>query len=254
MNDDNEPAKKGPGYPPVEHRFQKGTSGNRLGRPLGSKNKKKRDPMQTLSDQITIEEAYRKVRSSDGELPALTALIRAQLLTAAKGSPLAQRYAIERIMEVEQRHRDEKTTLMMNAERYKQLHEELKIADPAWVAQNEHRLIPHPDDIEIDWTKREVRILGPADRVERKVWQQGLDALAKMKAMVFELRREVEAEPENPELHLALLHCTHRFMCSNDKLPERYRMRRLPIWKKGKSLPMPEIPDRPRRNLRRASR
>lgn len=248
MADDSTPTKSGPGFPPVEYRFRKGVSGNYAGRPLGSKNKKKRSAGLTRSEQITVDEAYRMV----GEIPAIIALKRAQLRSAAKGSALAQRDAIEAIMAVERHERDEHMKLMMNAERYKQLCEEVLATDPALYSRHEHRLIPHPEDVEINWGIREVRILGPADRKERKVWLQGIEALRKMREMVFELRREVLADPHNADLQLMLTRCTHQFIENNDRLPERYRLRRIPIWTKGKSFPMPKLPDRPKRKLRHA--
>ena len=70
MTDDDKPIRKGRGFPPREHQWPPGVSGNIFGRPLGSKNKKKRhSPGLTPSEQMALEEAGRTVKTSDGEQP-----------------------------------------------------------------------------------------------------------------------------------------------------------------------------------------
>ncbi len=63
-----------------------------------------------------------------------------------------------------------------------------------------------------------------------------------MRTMALECRRDVLANPSNRAAHLMLVDCTNRFMRNNDKLSERYRLKRLPIWKEGRNISMPELP------------
>ncbi|MGX7927868.1 DUF5681 domain-containing protein [Tsuneonella sp. HG094] len=253
MSDDDAP-KRGYKHPPKEHQFPPYTSGNSRGRPLGSKNKKKRASGLTAAEQILQDEMSRQIASSSGPMAAFTAVIRAQLKTAGKGSPFAQRDLIDRAMQVEQKIQDEQLAILVKFESYKRQCDEMRLYHPEEFAKLEPLLIPHPDDVEADWSKRTVKIHGPANAKEAKVWKELLDTLAKMRALVFEYRRRVAADPMDVDLNLTLLRCTHRFMRHNERLPERYQLRRLPVWRKGKTLPMPELPDRPKRNLRRAAR
>ena len=104
MTDDDKPIKKGRGFPPHEHKWLPGVSGNIFGRPLGSKNKKKRhQPGLTPSQQIAIEKAGRKVKTSDGEMEAVRAVMRSQVVSAIKGGSNAQRNALDRIDRIEAR-------------------------------------------------------------------------------------------------------------------------------------------------------
>lgn len=252
MNDDD-PPQRGYKHPPQEHQFPRYTSGNPWGRPPGSKNKKKRASGLTAAEQILQDEMSRQIASSSGPMPALTAVIRAQLKTAGKGSPFAQRDLIDRAMQVEQKIQDEQLGLLVKAEGYKRQCDEMRLYHPMEFAKLEPLLIPHPDDVDVDWDGRKVRILGPASAKEAKIWREGLNALAEMRSLVLKYRRKVAADPMNVDLNLALLRCTHRFMRGNDQMPERYRIKQVPIWQKGKTLPMPELPDRPKRKLRRAA-
>lgn len=238
--DDDKPIKKGRGYPPVEHQFPPGVSGWPRGRPLGSKNKKKAVPGLTPSEQIAVEEAARMVKTSDGEMPALRAVNRAQFVTAIKGGTNAQRNAIEHIERIEAKKAAEHSAAMLKCEEYKQQYEAHKaIANERQLAYIYDTLLPHPEDVEVDFDTGTIAVFGPANTKERKLWNEGLAAHAKMRALVFQFRREVAARPNDRGLHLLLADCTDRFMRNNDRWPQRYRLKRLPIWKRGADLPIP---------------
>src|SRR5579864_9325458 len=85
----------GYGKPPHHTRFQKGQSGNPGGRPRGTERVK----------QLALDEAYREVAvDEDGEaitMPAIQAVIRAQLALAAKGNGPAQRAVLKMVQEIE---------------------------------------------------------------------------------------------------------------------------------------------------------
>lgn len=247
MTDDDKPIKKGRGHPPQDYKYPKGVSGNPWGRPLGSKNKKKRPPRGlTPSQQIAWEEAHRAVKTSDGEMPAVRAVNRAQLVSAIKGGTNAQRNSLDHIERIEAKSAAELRDAMLKCEEYKQHYEALKQCG-SHLASIYDGLVPHPDDIEVDFSTLTIKVHGPATTRERKIWNEGLAAHAKMREMVFQIRREVARDSLNTGLNLELLHWTDRFMRNNDKLPERYRLKRLPIWKQGEKLPMPDLPDQVRK-------
>jgi Family of unknown function (DUF5681) len=87
----------GYGKPPVRSRFRKGQSGNPGGRPRGITAGRAR--------ALILEEAYRPVRLREGdnviELPALQAILRAQVARAAQGNGPAQRAVIEAVQAIE---------------------------------------------------------------------------------------------------------------------------------------------------------
>ncbi|HXG99050.1 MAG TPA: DUF5681 domain-containing protein [Sphingomicrobium sp.] len=242
MENDSEPVKKGKGHPPKDHQWPPGVSGNPFGRPLGSRNKKKAIPGLTPSEQIALEEAARKVGTSNGEMEAIRAVHRAQLKAAADGGSNAQRDYINRTAKLEQKAWDQRQALLQSLEEYKRQYEYDQLTlDDKQMGRLEQTLLPHPDDIEIDFARGTYSIKGPATTQERKIWNEGMVAHARMRDMVFECRRDVLADPSRPGAHLTLIDCTDRFMRNNDKLPERYRLKRLPIWKEGKNLAMPEV-------------
>ena len=85
--------KIGYGRPPVHTRFKRGQSGNPSGRPRGITAGRVR--------KLALQEAYRLVRIKEGDntvaLPAIQAIMRAQLALAAKGNGPAQRAIIAAI-------------------------------------------------------------------------------------------------------------------------------------------------------------
>jgi uncharacterized protein DUF5681 len=89
-NRQSKPYKIGYGRPPIQTRFKKGQSGNPSGRPRGNVAKRIR--------ALALKEAYRLVRIKEGDktlaLPAIQAVVRAQIALAAKGNGPAQRALI----------------------------------------------------------------------------------------------------------------------------------------------------------------
>lgn len=88
----------GYGRPPGYTRFKKGQSGNPSGRPHGT--------TAGRIKSLALKEAYRLVRIKEGDstvaLPAIQAILRAQLALAAKGNGPAQRAIIAAIEAFEQ--------------------------------------------------------------------------------------------------------------------------------------------------------
>ena len=89
----------GYGRPPVHTRFRKGQSGNPSGQPRGI--------TAGRLMALVLKEAYRMVRIKERDrvfsLPAIHAILRAQVTHAAKGSGPAQRAVIGTVQAIEQK-------------------------------------------------------------------------------------------------------------------------------------------------------
>jgi Family of unknown function (DUF5681) len=95
----------GYGKPPVHSRFRKGQSGNPSG---------KRRPGEAGDAQALIrQEAYRLLTIREGDkisrIPALQAVIRSQIASAAKGSVPAQRAVFKAVQDIEAEARARRT-------------------------------------------------------------------------------------------------------------------------------------------------
>ncbi len=88
----------GYGKPPVHTQFRKGQSGNPGGRP--------RRTAAERAKALALREAYRSVTVREGDkvtaLPAIQAVMRAQVALAAKGNGAAQRAIIAAVQAIEQ--------------------------------------------------------------------------------------------------------------------------------------------------------
>lgn len=221
----------GYGRPPVEHRFQKGVSGNPNGRPRGSRNKQSKplNPADLPTSRMILEEAYRPVMIREGErtieLPAIQAVMRAMGVSAMKGNRLAQKALAEIVQSVEARENAERLTAMENALEYKtQWSREIErcrkagLPDPAPV--------PHPDDIVIDMRAGGVKTHGPLTREEKVKWDERLsrrdEAQAEVTLFAAEYRKA--RSPRKKEMWLQEWHFEQRiFDIINDSLPDRYK-------------------------------
>ena len=88
----------GYGKPPLHTRFRKGQSGNPGGRP--------RRTVTARAKALALREAYRTVTVKEGDrtlaLPAIQAILRSQVVLAAKGNVQAQRAVLAAIQTIEQ--------------------------------------------------------------------------------------------------------------------------------------------------------
>jgi Family of unknown function (DUF5681) len=88
------PYQVGYGKPPRHAQFRKGRSGNPGGRP--------RRPVTERAKELALREAYRRITvKEDGRAVALPAILRSQVVLAAKGNVQAQRAVLAAIQTIE---------------------------------------------------------------------------------------------------------------------------------------------------------
>lgn len=153
--------------PPKGGRFKPGQSGNPKGRP-----KRTPAPVPTPGERSLSVATARLAQTSvsikeHGEsisIPMFEAIIRAQMASAAKGNPLAQRDALVRI---ERALFDAARDLQEKQEFWARYRDE-KWAEIEQAKRNGEPLpnpLPHPDDIVIE-PGQEIRIKGPIDEAD----------------------------------------------------------------------------------------
>ncbi len=195
----------GYGKPPKHTRFEPGQSGNPRGRPKGAKNKTNSIPELGAErlKSVIMEEAYRSLGVNDGdrlvEIPVIQAVIRSMALNAAKGNQRAQRMFTEMIQWVEGENKALHNEYLKTMIEYKvEGEKELERCKRAGLTAPE--MFPHPDDIIIDFTTGDVKIMGPMSKEEKKIWDQMRQATEQSKKDLRKFKKMAAKDPDNPEI------------------------------------------------------
>lgn len=127
------------------------------------------------ADQLILHEAYRPVTIREGdttlEIPAIQAAMRALGISAMKGSRLAQRALAELVRDAEAKHRAETEAEMEAMITFKRnWTEEIERCRRSGLPEPE--IVPHPDDIMIDFRNGGVKFFGPLNADEKPHWDE----------------------------------------------------------------------------------
>jgi hypothetical protein len=233
----------GYGKPPAEHRFEKGRSGNPLGRPRKPKLKAKPNSFGAQpANQYLLEEAYRPVLVREGEqtieLPAIQAVFRAMGVAAMKGNRFAQRTIAELVKSVESEDRKLQLEQLDSMITYK-CEWEKAIERARELGQPEPQPIPHPDDVVIDFRSGEARVCGPLTKEDKAKWDRLLqhrdDAQTEISYFAAAYRKCRKPDTKGRWLEMWVLE--QKFYDRvNDNLPPRYRKElKDRCWERGAS-------------------
>ena len=152
---------------PKSGQFRKGQSGNPAGRPRKQKAEPAPHPeARHPTRELLRAEAKRTIAINDAsgrhELSVREASIRALTLKALKGGTMAQRTLLQYFLAEDERYHQERKE---NFEFWRDYQKNARVLIEAarHAGQSTPMLLPHPDDLEFDWSECWVRFLGVID-------------------------------------------------------------------------------------------
>lgn len=179
--------------PPKHTRFKPGQSGNPRGRPKGAKNKGPKS-LTKLRD-LAIREANREVTIQDKQgpvsMPVIQAALRSLALKAAQGNVPAQRLMLDITSRAEA---DELKERLETFDKFVSYKKEKSAELKACKARGETPplMLPHPDDIEVDYETGEVTVHGPINEDDLANWNRLHGIIEKLGAEIGQYKKELE--------------------------------------------------------------
>lgn len=233
----------GYGRPPKSGQFAPGTSGNLTGRPPKAKAEPASVPKYRPTQKLirTSGERIHKLRVN-GKLTDMTereATLQSVFQSALRGSPMAQRTYLYMQMEEDRRLAAEQEEVFKSWEEYHDMVRPLFDASRA-AGKPEPDLLPHPDDIRLDYGERSVVILGPRNEKEAEKYALGRKCAELWYELMHFLDELSHGKPTDERPIWGL--CTFSFAQTLGALPPRMRSmgdelndqilkRRMGLWK-----------------------
>jgi hypothetical protein len=222
----------GYGKPPAEHRFPKGQSGNPLGRPRKPKALEGPDPLAVTAQaaiKLLLKEAYRQVRVREGdrtiEMPVIQAVLRRMGVEGATRSNVLGRHFAELVMSVEAEDRKNHLEYLEALVNWKG-EGERAIEEAHLLGRPEPELIPHPDDVVLDFEAGIARICGPQTKQEKAHLERLLEDRNEHQRIVswFADAYRKSRGTKSKGFALKAWKLAQKFYDNiNDDLPKRYR-------------------------------
>lgn len=216
----------GYGKPPRDKRFRKGSSGNLNGRPKGAFNRRYTGQEEQLFDAFR-KHATREITVRDGSaevsMTMIEAVVRTLLVKAVQGSARHTEILLKFMALIEKHDRELHEQLQQSFIEYKFRGEQELARRKRLGITHLPDLVPHPDDIEIDFEDGSITVNGPMTEKEnadldaalelldqwyanRQADLDGLEAESsgdpKLKAVVDELRRRFAAQYDQARANL----------------------------------------------------
>ena len=196
----------GYGKPPASGQFKAGVSGNPKGRPKGTKNKHSARHEIRIED-LLIEEGNRIVTINDGDkkqdITLMQAIIRKMHMKAATGDMRAQKLAIELALKTQNKKEQEWAETVSITDEYirhwNRIFEQFRQS-----GRPLPEVIPHPDDIHIDYDNKVVNVQGPFLYDDKRYWEENLERYKMLKESVEETEEEIK-KTRNPKFKEWLL-------------------------------------------------